>query len=147
MGMIKIVSLNFCERAVNRICKNGFFFRKPFTRSEKCEDCKLIIQREKSKELRNANRLLKRSINQKNKERRGKERLSRALKKVNNYITISYNFFFVKNEKNYFFFNFLIIDREYERENCEPTVKVKTRIDSLGTMFIFFTVSKVYFEK
>lgn len=82
MGMIKIVSLNFCERAVNRICKNGFFFRKPFTRSEKCEDCKLIIQREKSKELRIANRLLKRSINQKNKERRGKERLSRALKKI-----------------------------------------------------------------
>lgn len=65
LGMIKIVSLNFCERTVHGMCKNGFFIRKPFARSEKCKDCKVIVQREKRKELRTAHRLLKKSINQK----------------------------------------------------------------------------------
>ncbi|XP_043466792.1 uncharacterized protein LOC122501418 [Leptopilina heterotoma] len=82
LGMIKIVSLNFCERAVRRICKNGYFIPKPFSRSDKCTDCKVIIRREKRKQLRTANRLLKRSIDQKNKAKNNRQRLIRALRKI-----------------------------------------------------------------
>lgn len=68
VAMIKIVSLNLCEKAWKGLCKNGFYVAKSHNQGNECKECKRISKREKYKKDRAARRLNLRSKNIKKKK-------------------------------------------------------------------------------
>lgn len=80
--MLKIVALQICEAAFRGACKNGFFLKKPKSKSDRCKNCQIDHRRQTKNKRRRERFLLNRKQNLEKNKRNIQRKYNRAIKKV-----------------------------------------------------------------